>query len=597
MGRNSKKPANQRDTKHENGVVAPYKKVTKQKSNGHINGSVDGRSQDNAPSVPAIAPRNLTVSNDTASNAHASATKVSTLSVSEQAAGKDLTVAVSDEVEGTDSADGVKMGEHHHRRIDVSSAKQASASEGGALSLALTILRSCPIGDTLAILIFLLSLPPTFLNLTNAMFAMLTFVPPSGSFTTLPSLTDITSSFSPATPSFIVLVLIDFLAISLWYLIPFPQLQGMLLDCAQATVATTLGGGYDYRAGASDNILVMVMVVLVTHLGRYRKTTLRWLHKTWLAKWLPMVDSFDDLPPRPSYVLGANRTWLDTIKIWVAIHILFQGLTRMVRRSLHSSRGTSIFSSHSRTMDPEAVGNVQGAGEASESSHNPPSSPSILKSKSSLQNLRDVRDKISSGKRRRKQATYVRSQQPLWAAFASTKATIIREYEQSQATRDARGSKAEGVEDLGSAPFAGEVNRIWITAIRQDRFYFETGPMPCHDASGDEGRREEELEDEAGIDRTKSFYIRINGANWASVKIQEASVHEEPQPMRQWVGEVYGLSPASTYRVSFSRCGDGVELHSEVVVTPSPQAPEQGKLGLCFELSLSNVGQLRHRIL
>lgn len=320
---------------------------------------------------------------------------------------------------------------------------------------------------------------------------------------------------------------------------------------------------------------MMLLAVGLTHLGRYRKTTLRLLHKTPLAKWLPMVDSFEDIPPRPSYALGPNRTWLDTIKIWVAIHILFQGLTRMVRRSLHSSRSTSIFSSHSRSIDPEAVTTFQ-TGEGSEALHNPPSSPSILKSKSSLQHLRDVGNKISSGKRRKKQANYVRSQQPLWAAFAATKATIIREYEQSQATRDARGSNAEGVENLGNAPFAKEENGIWVTAICQDRFYFETGPFPQHKHNNHYKKNCAKLEGEAGIDPTKPFYVRINGANWASVKIEEIAHSADTLSRTYWVGEVYGLSPASTYRVSFARCGDGVELHPEVIVTSSPPIAEQG---------------------
>ena len=549
--------------------------------------------------MPSIPSQNLTVPSEavaTAAPNNASASNPRSLSGSRQHQhGKNLTVNVSDDLEDLDVEDAAKMGELQYRKIDVNSAKQSTAPESGPFNLALTVLRSCPIGDTLAILIFLLSLPPTFLNLTNAMFAMLTFVPPSGSFTTLPSLTDITSSFSPATPSFIVLVLIDFLAISLWYMIPFPQLQGMLLDCAQATVATTLGGGYSSRPGASDNLLLMVTVVFATHLGRYRKTTLRWLHRTYLTKWLPMVDSFDDMPPRPSYELSTNRTWLDTIKIWVAIHILFQGLTRMVRRSLHSSRGTSIFSSHSRSIDPEAIANASGAAEALEGSHNPPSSPSILKSKSSLQNLRDVRDKISSGKRRRKQANYVRSQQPLWAAFAATKATIMREYEQSQATRDASGSNAEGAKNLGCAPFADEEDRVWITAIDLDKFYFATGPLTPSKCRGS-CRKKDKLDDEAGIDQTKPFFVRINGANWASVKIEELEETENSEGGLQWVGEVYGLSPASTYRVAFTKRGDGVELHSEVIVTPSPPVAEQGN-SFSIVLFVCSRFQCRRRIL
>ena len=582
MGRRDKKGANQHNSKHENGVVAPYKKPAKQKSNGNLNGSADGRPKESTPSVQNNSSQNLTVPGETASAAIANASKSRSISSSRQQAAKNLAVSVSDDVEELDGGEAPKSAESQHRKIDVSSARSTTVPEGGSFNLALTVLRSCPIGDTLAILILLLSLPPTLVNFTNLMFAILTFVPPAGSFTTLPSLTDFTSSFSPAAPSVIVLLLIDFLAISIWYLLPLPLIQGILLDCAQATVATTLGGGYSNRPGASDKIVLMVMVVFATHLGRYRKTTLRWLRRTHLIKWLPDLDSFDDVPPRPSYKLGINRSWLDTLQIWLAIHILCQGLTRMVRRSLYTSRSSSFFSSHSRNIDPEAVSNTMAVMEASDGSHNPPNSPSIIKSKSSLQNLREVRDKISSGKRRRKQGNYVRSQQPLWAAFAATKATIMREYEQSQATRDARGSNAEGTKNLGCAPFADEEDRVWITSIDQDKFYFATGPLVPMQPRSTSKKKSDKLEDEAGIDRTKPVYVRINGANWASVKIEELEETEDLDGIIQWVGEVYGLSPASTYRVSFARCGDGVELHSEVIVTPSPPISEQGNLPVCF---------------
>jgi ubiquitination network signaling protein AcrB len=572
MGRSSKKGANQHNTRHENGIVNPGKRVSNQKSNGHLNGSIDGKAKENNALVPSVPQLNaVTIPNDSLTNGYTTGSKLKINGGPKQLSIRNVVDSASDEPEDIDTTV-TKMGEQQHRKIDVAAAKQAAAHENGPFHLALTVLRSCPIGDTLAILIFLLSLPPTFLHLTNAIFAMLTFVPPSGSFTTLPSLTDITSSFSPGAPSFVVLVVIDLIAICIWSITPWPQLQGVLLDCAQATVATTLGGGYNYRSGSSDNIMWMITVVFATHLGRYRKLTLRWLHKTWASKWLPMVDVIDDLPPRPSYALGPDRSWLDTIKIYVAIHILLQGLTRMVRRALNSPRESSTYAS--RNIDPEANTNSQS--QDTESQHNPPSSPSIMKSKSSLQNLRDVRDKISSGKRRKKQANYVRSQQPLWAAIAATKAKIMREYEQSQATKDAMGPDAIGLEELGSAPFVREENRIWITMVCQDKFYFETGPIQ-RTKSRDSKENSGEVEDDLGIDRFRPFYVRINGANWASVKALETPGGEDVHGKARWVGEVYGLSPANTYRVSFPRCEDGVELHSEVVVTPSSPQTEHGK--------------------
>ena len=554
MGRNGKKAANNRNTQHENGVVAPGKRVNRQKSTGHLNGSAEKpkeKEKDNALLEPT---QPQTLSNVLAANGGSR----HPLSKSPEPA--------SDDAGGAETANSTqtKMAEQQHHRIDVASAKQAVVQESGPFHLTMTVLRSSPIGDTLAILIVLLSLPPTILHLLNVIFAMLTFVPPSGSFSSF-SLGDLFASFSPATPSFVVIMLIDFTAIGIWTVMPWPRLQGIALDCAQATVATTLGGGYNFRSATSDNVGLMLGIVLVTHLGRYRKTTLRWLHKTLLSQWLPGIEDFDDLPPRPSYVLSGERTWLDTIQVYVAIHILCQGVVRTLRRSLNTRPST-----YSKSIDPEANAHAQISEHAD--SHNPPSSPSILKSKSSLQNLRDVKDKISSGKRRRKQANYVRSQQPLWAAIAATKAKIMREYQQSQATKDAMAPDSDTVENVGSAAFVSEENRIWITMICQDKFYFETGPIPqCPELTSTDN-----LEDEAGIDKSKSFYVRINGANWASVKILETPSGRDVHGRTRWVGEVYGLLPANSYRVSFARCEDGVELHSEVVVTPSSPSDDPG---------------------
>ena len=67
-----------------------------------------------------------------------------------------------------------------HRRIDVNSAKNPAVHrDTSSLSILITVLRSCPLYDTIAILIVLLQIPPTFLTIIHLLFATLTFVPPS----------------------------------------------------------------------------------------------------------------------------------------------------------------------------------------------------------------------------------------------------------------------------------------------------------------------------------------------------------------------------------------------------------------------------------
>jgi len=575
--------ANKHNSQHENGIVAPGKPISKRRSNGQIissgisnginngtnNGSSDG-SRASTPPVPVPSPGPRAVSQPPATNdASPSSTKARSTSAAPRpnVVGGAVVGLVGDEVMMDRIAS--KAGESGWRKIDVNAAKTSSMHDGGILTLALTVLRSCPLQDTLAILIFLLSLPPTVLTLTNAAFAMSTFVPPSGAYTTLPTLSDFVSSFSPATPSFLVMMLIDTIAIGFWGWLPI-YVQAMMLEWSQAVVATTLGGGFASKGGVSDNTPWMIIMVSLAHLSRYKRHLYDWSQKTPMRRWLPEIAFRETVPLSEVYPVGYERSWYDFINVLVTLHILCQGLTKMVRRRLHNTR-TNVTPSNQTAKIPEnevAVG-MSTALDVGEQSHQ----PAALRTKESLQNMRDVKDKVSSGKRRRKQANYVRTQQPLWAAFASTKATILREYEQSQATSDADGSGAKDAQNLGSAPFAKTDNRIWLTTIQPGGFFFETAPL--HASKNIQPKDAEEID--GTIDKTKPFFVRINGADWTSVKIAEDPASKDKHGRLQYTGEVYGLSPAYSYQVSFVRCDDFLALHSESIATPAVSHSDQSE--------------------
>ncbi|MCJ1440476.1 MAG: hypothetical protein MMC23_000960 [Stictis urceolatum] len=575
MPRGGKKNANQHNNRHENGVVAPGKRIARQKSNGHLNGNSEGRSGEDTPPVPTATG---TSTQPAQSHANDSAAHATRSPVSKQERVKTLTLDVSDaspKIEaGLAAAD--KMVEQTHRRIDLSAVRPALSNDGGMIPLAMTVLASCPLRDTLAILIFLLSLPPTVATITNSMFALLTFVPPSGSFAVMftmwPSLTDITSSFSPGTPSLIVTVLIDVVAMWLWVWLP-KAAQALALDAAQAMVATTLGGGYNYKPGANDNTLLCVLIVACTHLARYRPLLLKHLHRTYIGRWAPIWDEFDESYVDRQYPVG-TRNWWATVKVIIALHIVCQGFTRSVRRMLHSSRTAAsqppAFAN--KPTDPEASLEYLPGSEMLETAQNLPHSPTELKSRSSLQNMKETRQKESKGKRRRKQANFVRSQQPFWAAFAATKATIVREYELSRANADAVTANATDIRNFGNAPFATSENRIWVTAIRETSFFFETSslaPNRCY-SEGDE-----DVEDESGIDRSKPLYVCCNGMKWSAVDSEAVPNTSDEYKKSQWAGEVSMLSPGKTYHVSFLRCEDDLLLHSETIATLSALVHEQ----------------------
>ena len=585
MPRGAKKNAHQHNSKHENGIVAPGKRITKQKSNGHLSGSPDGRSRANTPPLPVSSTTHVgtVYDNDAATESFNSAESANGGN-GHESRGKSLADVISEELDVADQGKSHtgRIPDQHHRKIDASAAKPRSMLDNSAVHLALTVLKACPLRDTLAILLFLLSLPPTFLTLTNTVFAILTFIPPTGSFSGLPTLSDFFQAYS-APLSFSTMCIVDLIGIAFW-LPMFKPMQSLVLDWAQAMVATTLGGGYSNRPGGSDSTLLCMSLVSATHLSRYKRLILRIMHRTWLGRWAPIVGALSSTPPVSPDPGSSDRPIFRNVKTLIALHIVIQGLARLIRKWALKFKDNQAIAMASSLTDPEAVAGYQPASDSTglvDLAPNIPTFPTDLRSKGSLQSLRDAKDKVSAGKRKRKQGNYVRSKQPLWAAFAATKATIMREYEQSQATKDAMGSNATDTENLGSAPFIIDDGRIWVSTVLPNSFSFETGFFPVDFHVTDTGG-ESNWVDENGIDRSKPFYVRINGADWTSVKIDPVmeTEHEIGQGQR-YVGEVYGLSPSYSYQCCFVRSEDDVVTYSDTVATPSSIITEQGMALSC----------------
>ena len=576
MPRNAKKNANQHNNRHENGIVAPGKRIVKQKSNGHLNGSPDGRATANTPPLPspAILPNASSEGNEPSS------TPLKDLpngDHNQQSNGYRVKSAISEETEVTQhrSRHSSQVEERHHRKIDINAAKNPAVHDSSALNLTLTILKSCPLRDTLAILMVLLSLPPTVLAMTNFCFAMLTFTPSVGSLSSLPSLNDITLG-SYGAPSFITICITDIIGILLW-LIMFTPVQALALDLTQAMVATLLGGGYTPKGGGSNSTLISLMIVTMAHMTRYKDTILYYASQFGFEEYIEILGISEPEPFVPLDSMSLGLSFWQSVKILTALHIVIQGLSQMIRR-WYLRREYAQVSASSRKLDPEPSPVIQSNPDwhlQGDSGHSTGNLVSDTINRP-IASLKSIPERISSGKRKRKQGSYARMQQPLWAAFASTKVTVIREYEQGQASKEYVGINATDAKNLGSASFVTEDSRIWITLVRPTSFFFDTSVFPrlarqgkCHNL---------EDEDENEIDKSKPFYIRVNGAIWNSSKIQ--GLGEDLSPSKhgqQWTGEVYGLSPVSTYQCSFHRCEDGVLVHSAVITTPSSPIVEQGK--------------------
>lgn len=568
MPRGAKKTAHQHNNRHENGIVAPGKRITRQKSNGHIDGATEANPQPNTPHAsPAIArsqvPDRRTV------GSKSSFVEPENLEGRESG---DLSEDSSSLVNGASKG----LQDQSHRKIDVNAAKSPAIHDSGVLSLALTILWSCPIGDTIAILIFLLSLPSTLLTLTNTLFAILTFMPPAVSLSSFPTTFNDVFQGSSGAPSFATILLTDFIGLVLWLVIWTP-LQVLALELAQAVVATTLGGGNSAKNKGSDHTIVCMGVVIISHVARHR-----WIQNRFFGyDWTVRLASFSNMPLGPAEFLSddmhTSRSFASWFRVLVTLHILIQGLVHVVRR-WYARRGHSPPASISTKTDPESV-----AGSSVRSDGMPPASPasgapSVMPeptTKSSLPNARDTKEK--SHKKKRKQATYVRSQQPLWAAFAATKVTVYREFDQSKMLQEATGSNATDLKNLGDAPFPLEEGRVWITQIHLSSFSFGASYFSTNQP-GSAGVETIRPTISAGVDRSKPFFVRINGADWSSTAIRSLSKaqSEDASADKQWEGEVFGLSPSSSYICSFVRCEDGVEIYSASVSTPSSSPPDPG---------------------
>lgn len=573
MPRGSKKSVNQHNSRHENGVVAPGKRIRKQKSNGHLNRTIDGESQpklspsrSHSNSQPdALAEKNT--------NGHSTAVKNGfhpTIPLVElkREISKDATEETESPPNGGLHFDDTI--EYPHCKIDVNAAGSTMVQHRSIFRLSYTILRSCPIADTIAILIFLLSLPQTLLTLTNSLFAVLTFMPPAGSLSSFPTTLSDVFTGSGGTPSLATIVLTDLIGLILW-LILWAPLQSLALELAQAVVATTLGGGNTSKSGGSDSTLLCMLIVSVSHIAHHRWLPNRIFDYEWPSRLspLPYLTGSRTLLGEDTDVARSPAGWF---RVLVALHILIQGLVHVARR-WYTRREYSQGKPSIKKTDTEAVMGSQSPlenGAPLEVTLPVPfASPVQLRTKSSIPNLKETREKAAISKKKKKQGTYVRNQQPLWAAFAATKVTILREFEQSHAFSEAVGSNAVDTKNLGSAPFAQEEGRVWIIQVQPTKFCFGASfsVAPVGNFAGPKS----ELAVSSEVDRTKPIYVRVNETNWASTQIERLPLGNsvDDSADRLWSGEVYGLTPACCYNCSFVRSEDDVVIFSTRITTSS----------------------------
>jgi hypothetical protein len=586
----------QHEKRHENGLAAPGKRIAKQKSNPQLNGHANGKPHPPTPPLSADVINQHTTQPAIvlADSSHGPLAHTNTVAgpASGGSDGGERARAASDV--SLDNLDACRQYDNAPdgsgpfdsappttpRRVDVVSSKTAPAYRGSLLTVATTILTSCPLRDVLAILIILLQLPPTVLTIVQFLFATLTFVPPQAgtplsALSAFPSFADIFTG-SGGTPSLFTIVFADALILLTWLVLWVP-VQNFFLDLAQAVIAIALGGAAAGKNGTTNSIFICFIIILSNHLFRFRPLRQHIVHFLWTGLARGGLDFLTSPPSTPTYLesFSTPHGWPRSL---LGIHILAQGVVRIIRRSLSRREAAQSIPAGKKT-DPEAgVHLSRSASTAQDSNADVPNSsstdgrppgpsPAVLSHK----------DKASSSRRKRKQATHVRSQQPFWAALASTKVTVLKEMESSRAANDAGEANAKDATHIGNAVWRGEDDRVWISEVGHSDISFRVN---MYSGTSYDGVREEvNGHAGSGIDRSKPFYIRVNGADWSSTRIRQSAsrgyLGEEGTGF--WEGEIFGLTPLSNYFCEFVRTVDDEVFYSASLITSTGPVDEQGE--------------------
>ena len=572
---------NQHDKRHENGLAPPGKRVTKKASNGHLDGQPNGKpgSAGQTPAAPIV-------------NAcqEGSTHGVQDHAGSGEGAERDRTYSDASMEEGGQSGeagdarveDGTLVGGG-----DVSACKPSAPGHvGNSWASMSTILANYPLRDAISILILLLSLPSTLVLVIQTLFASLTFVPPttSISLSTLPNIKEMFNSANMGYPALATIMIVDVMFWGLWLTLWKPM-QGILLDLSQAVIAVSLSGAAASAGGTTYSIATCTALVCIVHVLRYKA-----IHLTALDYLRSVLHKVDigvplDLSSAASYVSlpSVDRGWLYTVfRTILGIHIVSQGVTICIRRSLVKANEQGANVPAITKTDPEAnagadsnsrlsTGLVESTqhGVSAQNSDGRPPGPSLAP--------RDSKARESSTKKKRKQANQVRSQQPLWAAIASTKVTFVKEMEQREAVDDAR--EASRMDTAAVNTFTSSTNqntdRLWIRELRDTEILFSVELSSS--AVRERGQANHKSELNAGIDSSKPFYVQINGAAWSSTRIMmvDDEYDEENRKKARYDGEIFGLAPRSTYECQILAAGDHRVLCSASVITQPAPSPEQ----------------------
>ena len=579
--------AHQHDRRHETGLAQPGRRITKQRSSGQLtNDNVSTASKSKSQVAPLI--------RSEASRATAFAYASGPDESVKQTQLKPVLASVGDSyVEGEiralsevsyDGFDDSQVSDgtfeessmSFQRYTKINSKTFAPVKCNKTLNSITTIISVCPLRDIVAILIILLQLPPTILTLIQFLFATLTFLPPT-SIATLPSVSEILAG-SGGMPSLATMLITDLIVLLLWLLIWVPA-QNLLLDLAQAVIAIALGGAAAGKRGTTHSIVICVTVILLSHAFRSkpaRNYGMRLLRGQ-IGNGATRQSVIESSSGWFSETLSVPRGWPRSI---LGIHILTQGLVRIVRRTL-ARKETKQPSKSGKRPDPEALERPQ-VSRSNSISHDPSTGTKICngdaRQVASIVSAKEGKDKIPNGKKKRKPANAIRTRQPFWAALASTKVTVCKEIENREAIADAIEANASSLTDVADSNFALGEGRFWISSISATAISF--GACMEDFAESSTNKKDSNFADSTSVISNSPFFVRLNGAVWASTRAQHLGFDSQYKQWHIWAGEIAGLTPLSSYRCEFVRSNGSDILYAVDVMTRSVPSAEKGKFFL-----------------
>ncbi|KAF4300971.1 putative ubiquitination network signaling [Botryosphaeria dothidea] len=139
-----------------------------------------------------------------------------------------------------------------------------------------------------------------------------------------------------------------------------------------------------------------------------------------------------------------------------------------------------------------------------------------------------------------------------------------------------RSANSTDVNHIGNVHFKAGEDRVWVLDVGATEITFGASVVEKSTAK-ENGGEEQESSLGAGIDKSKPFYVRLNGTNWASTYITSACQDQKSGDgaMSKWSGKIFGLTSQQNYKCEFVRTDDRITIHSTSLITQAAPSAEQ----------------------